>query len=103
MSESGGTISGMSKRMKIAREKLEMEAAGYRLIRVWVPDYSNPNYTGPRPSDELFVDGETEEDIQAWIDGHVAEVWAEFPDDDWSFGDDDKETPDASKTADVTT
>ncbi|CAB4559952.1 unannotated protein [freshwater metagenome] len=85
MSVSSAKIAGMSKRMKIAQEKKEMEAAGYRLIQVWVPDYSNPNYKGPRPADDVYVVGEAKGDLQAWIDGHIDETLADMSDDDWSF------------------
>lgn len=74
----------MTSRVRVIEHRKEMEAHGYRLLQIWVPDESHPTYL-----DELDREIESVNRADAsdrpmdWIDEITQDVLADEPDFDW--------------------
>ena len=75
----------MTSRMRVIEHRKEMEARGYRLVQIWVPDDSNPTYL-----DELDREIESirrSDDLDRpmeWLAEFTDETLASEPAFDWS-------------------
>lgn len=63
----------------------EMEARGYRLVQIWVPDETNPTYLDEleREIESIKLADETDRPMD-WLSDFTGETLADEPDFDWS-------------------
>jgi len=76
--------------MRVAQHRKDKAADGYRLVQIWVPDYSNEEYRAEtrREWDSINA-ADAHDKTMDWLEPFIAEVWDDLPEDDWNFGDDD--------------